>query len=282
LSRSGSAYAPAFQFQRGDAGIRVKKPGRRAPLDMKRVLLALGLTALGFFAVHEAYRLVISWGKLTIRRVDLSCPDKTVGAEIDQTLKGIHWGNILLLDISDVRRRIESLPWVKSARIRKIFPSSVKIDVAVREPAAVLEKEGLILIDPEGVELGPAGPERSSGLPVLVDEGRFRDGAADKIGRARECLDAMTPEERSEAETLDLSDAGDVVLKFRSGPTRLKLGDELFGQRIALFRKMKDRWESELGPLEYVDLRFSDRVYVKTAGASPPAKEPLDSDKETR
>ena len=54
-----------------------------------------------------------------------------------------------------------------------------------------------------------------------------------------------------------------VVLKLRSDPARLKLGDAGFSAKVGLFRERRDRWERDFGPLETLDLRFRDRIFVK-------------------
>lgn len=281
MSRSfPTGFASSFHFQRGDGGTRLKKARKPGSPLFKQALAAFALAAVVFFSVHEIYLFVITWSRLEIRDVRVSCADESVRTGVVRHLEGTHWGNILLLDLSKIRGRLEAEPWVKEARLRKVFPSSLQIALVPRTPAALLRKEALILIDRDGVELEAAPPGTYPELPLLVDEAGFREDRADKLRRAWTCLDGLADGERLDVESIDLTDPANAVLKLRSAPTRILLGDAGFGARIADYLKNRERWTREFGLLEYVDLRFDDRVYLKPAAPSAGADTP--SPKEAR
>ena len=75
---------------------------------------------------------------------------------------------MLDVDTATVARRIEALPWVLEARVRHEWPSTVRVDVVERRPAAVLPAgEGVwALADGTGRVLA-VGPDKPAGLPVL-------------------------------------------------------------------------------------------------------------------
>jgi cell division septal protein FtsQ len=254
--------------------MRLKKVRKAGSPLFKQALVSFALAAAAFFAVHEFYLFVISWKRLEIRDVRVSCSDEAVRADIVRLLDGTRWGNILLLDLAKVRGRLEAAPWVKEARLRKVFPSSLQIGLVPRTPAALLRSGAVTLIDREGVELRKAEPGEFPGLPLLVDEAGFAQDRADKLRRAWECLDGLTDAERLEVESIDLTDLSNAVLKFRAEPTRVLLGDAGFGARIADFLKNRERWTRTFGLLEYVDLRFDDRVYLKPAVLTASADTP--------
>ena len=52
-------------------------------------------------------------------------------------------------------------------------------------------------------------------------------------------------------------------LTLKGQPTRIILGPERFSEELREYLANKDAWESRGGPLEYVDLRFDDRIYFK-------------------
>ena len=269
MSRPPSGLAPALHFQRGEGGLRLKKDRRTAPPGLKQALVAFALVALTFAALHRATLFVLSWSKLEIRDVRLACADDAVRADVARRLEGARWGNILLLDLSKVRARLEAVPWVKEARLRKVFPSSLEIGLIPRHPAALLQRGVAYLVDRDGVELERAGDGAGAGLPLLTDEAGFAEDRGEKLRRAWECLDGLAEAERLDVGTIDLTDPANAVLTFRSGPTRVFLGGGGFGPRLADFLKNRDRWTRAFGLLEYVDLRFDDRVYLKPA--APPA-----------
>ncbi|HVE98379.1 MAG TPA: FtsQ-type POTRA domain-containing protein [Mycobacteriales bacterium] len=74
---------------------------------------------------------------------------------------------LALVDLDEVRRRVRSLSYVRSARVRRQWPGRVVIEVHERVPAlAVPVGGGVALYDAEGVRLGGA---RSvpRGVPLL-------------------------------------------------------------------------------------------------------------------
>lgn len=269
-----ASFAPSLHFQRGDSGMRLKKVRRTGSPLFKQALIAFALAAVVFFAVHKTYLFVITWSRLEIRDVRVACADESVRADVVRLLEGTRWGNILLLDLAKVRGRLEAVPWVQDARLRKVFPSTLEIGLTLRTPAALLQRDAIYLIDRDGIEIQKTEPGAFRGLPLLLDEAGFVADRTDKLRRAWDCFDGLAEAERLDVESIDLTDPSNAVLKFRSEPTRVLLGDMDYGARIADFMKNKERWTREFGLLEYVDLRFDDRVYLKPAALTASADTP--------
>jgi len=142
------------RFQRGEGRVRVKKPVRKFPLRARHILLLLGGSALFFFAAFELYSFVIAWPKFDVRNVLVACPDASVRSMVQETAGAARWGNILLLDLDRARRDVESNPWVKEARTRKVFPSGLAIEVVPRRARAGRRRGH--------IELGGGGRSRIS------------------------------------------------------------------------------------------------------------------------
>ena len=274
MNRTDFLYAHPMQFQRGERKVRIKKQGRKVSFKVKHVLVSCACLALLFFSIYKLYFFLITWDKLNIRDVQVACPNEKVKDHVLGMTRNMTWGNIFLLDISEVQKALESYAWVKDVRVRKTFPASLKIDIAARTPAALMEKETIYLIDEEGVALEQADLSAYPGLPLLLDEGHFSQDSQEKLRLTRECLKGLSSEDKSRVETLDLSDAGDVILRFRGSPTKIKLGADQFGQNLDYYQKNIALWESEHGGLEYVDLRFPDRVIFKPLKNQPEAESP--------
>jgi cell division protein FtsQ len=255
--------AQAIAFQRGEGALRARKAPRKLVVRFKHVAAVFLVFAGIFYGLGRAYLFLISWDKLEIRAVDVVCARPGLEADLDRAFSGKRLGNILLCDIENLRSQIRAFAWVKEARIRKVFPSALKIEVVERTPRAVIRTWRLSLIDGEGVELGPGDPDETAGLPVLTDGGGFRDYRAGKLKLAWDCLDGLSGAERGGIAALDLTDPGSVEITFKEDPVRVRLGESGFEAGLGLFRSRRLDWESRLGaPLKSVDLRFEDRVYV--------------------
>jgi cell division septal protein FtsQ len=272
MNRTDFLYAHPMQFQRGERKVRIKKQGHKVSLKVKHILISLASLALLFFSIYKLYFFLITWDKLNIRDIQVACPNEKVKDHVLGLTRSMTLGNIFLLDISKVQKTLESYPWVKNMQVRKTFPASLKIDIAARTPAALMEKETIYLIDEEGMVLEQADPSAYPSLPLFLDEGRFSQDSQEKLRLTRECLKGLSPEERGRVESLDLSDIGDVILQFRGSPIKIKLGADQFAQNLDYYQKNIAFWESEQGGLEYVDLRFPDRVIFKPLKNQPEAE----------
>ena len=60
--------------------------------------------------------------------------------------------NILSLNLSDVKKKMEAIPWVKSVQLRRELPNKLLVSVQERQPLSlVLVNGGLYFLDREGI-----------------------------------------------------------------------------------------------------------------------------------
>jgi cell division septal protein FtsQ len=262
--RPAPAYSAPRRFQRGLEKVPVKKIQRKLTLKLKHIILFFLLFVGFFYLLMKAYLFLITWEELNVKRTEVLCRLDFVARDLAPLLEASRLGNLLLLDIDGLRDRIEVHRWVKEARLRKVFPSTLRIEIKERTPAAVLRVgQANLLIDEEGVILERLNAREESLLPLLVDASQFQDYYREKLNLAWACLNSLTPEIREEVEALDLSQVDSLSLTFKGQPTRLILGTDRFLEKTQFFLSCLDRLESDNGPLEYIDLRFDDRIYFK-------------------
>ena len=76
---------------------------------------------------------------------------------------------ILKLDLAEVRRNLESLPWVRRATVERQLPDVVFVRVTERVPLARWQLDGeAYVIDPEGGIIAGAEPRYFTHLPLVV------------------------------------------------------------------------------------------------------------------
>jgi cell division septal protein FtsQ len=268
-------------FQRGDRARALKAGRRRRALRAGHVLALTALLAGFFLAVDRVYLFLITWDRLTVRTVELRCDREPLRRDLERFLKERPLGNLLLCDISTLRRELRTHAWVREASVQKVFPSTLKIEVAERVPFALLERNGRALVDREANILEAAASAASPEwmLPVIRDEGGFRDRFPDKWESARAALEALTESERTRLLVLECSSDGRLTLEFRDDPVRLIMDcsavhDGAVRARLDRFAACRAELEGRFGPLDYADLRLDDRIVVRplgTAAGAPPA-----------
>lgn len=279
---AGPSPGPAVEnvFQRGVGRASVRRAARGPVLRPQHVVGLFLLAAAFFFGLQRLALFLFSWDGLRIRSVEVLCADESLKREAVESLERRPLGNLLLCDVGDVRSRLEALPRVKTARVRKAYPSALRVEVEPRIPYAYLERDGLVLVDRDGIELGRQAAEPVLSYPLLADGAGFREDFAGKLVRARDALDRLPPEIRALVETVDLSDPRGLGLGLRGDPTRLVVSGPAVRGAVEEYLARKADWETRFGPLVSADLRLDGRAILRPADpvagpvASGPAAEP--------
>lgn len=251
-----------LQFMRKEKKTKPKKVQRRIKLKFKHILFYF-LFICGLFTLFQrAYLFLISWDRLKVERIEVYSPNEQIAGDIRTFLEGKHLGNLLILDIHTLKEKLVVHPWIKDIRVQKRFPSTLKISILERQPAALLKKDRIILIDREGVKLQEVDSLNTWDLPLLVDLKNFRRHTAEKLELAWTLLDDLDPSERGAIAVLDLTEYENVKVKLKDSSTWIIMGENRFREKIKIYRAQGPLLR-QYEPLEYVDLRLEERIYIK-------------------
>jgi len=179
-------------------------------------------------------------------------------------------GNFVTMDLRAVRRAFESVPWVRLAVVRRVWPNRLRVQLEEHRPVAIWGSESgaekLVNTFGEVFEANVgdveddnlptlAGPEGSS-AHVLAMLARVEAGLAPLGGRV---------------EALALSGRGSWQATLDTGAV-VELGrgsDDVVLARAARFVTTVEQVTSRYHrPLEYADLRHSDGYAVRLKGVS--------------
>ena len=250
------------RFMRKKAGNRPLKMRKKSRLTSRHIILTFFILGVFFFGVERLWTFLITWEQLNIKQVEIDCRHPLLNNQVKDFISRIPMGNILLLDPSEISISLKDLPWAATVRVRKIFPSTLRVTVVERKPWAVVKKDRIYLIDRDGVVLQPAGPEAMDSLPLLSDREEFADDYLHKIQAAGKFLDLLIPGEKADIATIDLSSGSNMKISTRYPPNELYLGRKGQVERFRYFQQIKGRL-GLYGSFDYVDLRFDDRIYLK-------------------
>ncbi len=265
-----SAYLRAPKPPRVTGGMR---PTREFTLAARRYAGWFAALGVAWWALHsfmlqaDAFRLSADKGSLSIVGVALGYEDE-VSAVFDADLGH----SLAAINVADRRRQLRSLPWVRDARVSKVWPDALKVVVEERVPVALLSISGMKLvrmIDAYGAILDHRG-EGGESLPVLtgIDAGMDLAERRERVKLYQAVMEAFArrgrglPNEVSEVNVADLKNAV-VVAKHAGQIVKLQMGDRNLPHRLEVFLNYFDAWQSEFGTLEAVDLRFDKQVAIQ-------------------
>jgi cell division protein FtsQ len=236
--------------------------GRRR---LRRVLAVVGtLTALA-----AAYALTQS-PVLDVDHVRVTGGEHTDAAAVTLT-SGVGRGAAMIsLDTGAVARRVEELPWVRTARVERRWPGTVRITITERTPTAILPVDDthIALVDAAGRVLSVVDTrtEVPPGLPTL--EGvRGEPAAGDTLNsRARDALAvAQAAREALPGTLTEISTDLDATL-ISGGRVRFGSADDLDDKIVAVETVLTD---VDVACLDVLDVRVPrSPVLTRNGGCS--------------
>jgi cell division septal protein FtsQ len=248
------------------------------------------MTAVLGVAIYGGWRgtaLVLGAPALQVARVTVRGNERLSTGEVRAIVDGLKGLNILTVELADWRRRLMASPWVEEATFRRMLPSRVDVAIRERRPLGIGRVAGtLYLVDAHGVVIDEYGPKYGDfDLPIIdglsgkptaegsaVDEGRTLLAA-----RVITALQAR-PDLARRVSQIDVTDAHDAVVILEGDPAMLRLGEQEFADRIQGYLDLAPALRERVSDIDYVDLRFDDRLYVRpvngrrSAGGKPGAR----------
>ena len=179
-------------------------------------------------------------------------------------------GNFLTMDLGAVRRAFESVPWVRRAVVRRVWPNRLRVQLEEHRPVALWGSEtgSEKLVNSFGeVFEANLGDVEDDDLPRLAGPDGSSAHALAMLGRIETALAPLG----ARVSTLALSSRGSwrVTLDNRAV---LELGrgsdDDVVARAVrfvATLGKVTERFQR---PLEYADLRHQDGYAVRLKGVS--------------
>lgn len=172
-------------------------------------------------------------------------------------------GNIFPLDSAAAREAIIRHQDFREAHVRKIFPSTVRIEVMEREPRARVIFGQYYTIDEEGVVLGPKKSSSERNLPAIRGL-KLVNKSNDLYPPEKRAasLELLKELERLEIENLirieEISvDFSDRIELKAEGRLDITLGPESYGEQLLRLKAVLEKLGPDLARAPQIDLRYS-------------------------
>jgi len=255
------------------------KPARRRGRWRVRARSMAASAGLALLAACIAYigRDVITRARvLQVNRIVVRGNQQLSSGEVTALLEGLRGENIIRTDLEIWRRRLLASPWVHDAALRRSLPASIEVVISERHPIGIARLgSDLYLVDDRGVVIDVYGP-RHAGLDLPIIDGlsasQGHAGAGTDEARAELAARVIlalvpSPELTARLSQVDVSDPHNVAITLSGDPAVLYVGEERFLARLEAYIELAAALRERVPDIDYVDLRFEDRIYARPATA---------------
>jgi cell division protein FtsQ len=265
------------------------KPSARRGSRWRRLWAAgraLALAALAAYGAWTGVALVAGTPLLYVTDIVVEGHHRLSTGEVLALVDGLRGQHILWVRLDEWQTRLRSSPWVESASLRRVLPGTIEVAVRERTPIVIGRLgSALYLIDAHGVVLDEYGPAYVDVDLPIVDGLGVRRGREMTVDESRARLAARVvsalaarPDIERRVSQIDVSTPDDAVVMLEGDTALLRLGAEDFVERLQQYLDLGDALRERVAAIDYVDLRFGERLYVRpargatTAPASAPSR----------
>ena len=247
-----------------------RKRGRLASGRL-RAIAAVVVVGLAIYAGYRAVAVVVGLEVFHIDRINVRGNHRLSNGEVLAILEDLRGRSVLEVDLSEWRRTLMTSPWVADASLRRTLPSTVEVAILERTPLGIGRINGLLyLVDDRGAVIDEYGPNYADlDLPIIDGLSTAPGDAVSDVYRAllaRRLLDALRVRNMaSQISQIDVSDSRNAVVLLEGDPTLIRLGNERFVERLQSYYELAPALREQVPTIDYVDLRFDERVYVRPA-----------------
>ena len=265
----------------------VRPARRRRPWIIRGSVLGgvIVLMVLATLTAYGAVRLASSSQALVVKDMTVNGNLRLSRGEIIALLDGIQGTNMLTLDLEHFRQRLMGSPWVADADIRRVLPSTIVVVIFEREPIGIGRfGNDLYLMDGRAAIIDTYGPPHAD-LDLPIIDGLAATGHNNEmlVDTARgilavSLLQALTirPDIAKQVSQIDVSDLRNAMVVFKGDSTAVRVGEQDFVRRLQAYLDLMPALRERIPNIDYVDLRFDGRIYVRPHKAVTQAQSELE------
>lgn len=186
--------------------------------------------------------------------------------------------NVISLDLDEIRRSLEQIPWIRSVVVRRVLPDKLIIEVTERVPIAFARVDhATFLVDDQGVLL-ESDSEYPHEFDFPVITGLEAGVEAEALVRNKkrvtlyqkliQALDGNGAGLSKDLSEVRLQDPGSLAVLLNDDSVLVILGTEQLDQRFRRYLGMSSQIKQKFPQVDTVDLRFQDQVIIKQSDQS--------------
>ena len=174
--------------------------------------------------------------------------------------------NIFRIRLDTVQHHLQSMQWVKTAKVYRNFPNKLSITITERTPFALLKLDELYLVDQDGIVLGSLASGSAIRLPIIT--GAFMqhidlEGENPQLGQALHAIDDLMHSSNPllrDLRKIQIECLENVTFFNNDSLPNIRMSLINYQQHLQQFEKIYPDLHPE--NLASIDLRFAKRIIV--------------------
>jgi cell division protein FtsQ len=253
-----------------------RRKGKRRRISWRAVRVMVSVV-LVIYASYRAFDLVVSASTLQVRKISVHGNVRLSAGEVQALVEGLRGTSILTADLALYRRRLLKSPWVADVALRRVLPSTIEVFIRERQPMGLSRMSCVTyLVDRQGTVIDEYGPQYYEfDLPIIdglarapgSNDASMDERRADLAARVMEAV-AQRKDLGRRVSQIDVSDLHDAVVILGDDEAQLHLGEEHFVERLQSYVDLAPTLRQRVPEIDYVDLRFDERLYVRPRAAT--------------
>ena len=252
--------------------------GQKRPLKLRKLLhraLRISVASFsgallvvgGFFAVQ----LMMASDMFRIEHIAVN-GGRYLSQEQVVELSDIRQGlNTFDLDLGLIGRKIEENPWVREARVERVFPREVMISIVERQPVAIINLGYLYYLDRHAEVFKVLDAADKLDFPIITgfDYQKVEQRDPQISEELKQIVVLMADLEQRQLFSLDQvseihrNPSGSLALFTLASGVKVRLGREDFSKKIDRLERIYAQLKPRLPILDYIDLNVDEKVIVR-------------------
>jgi len=175
------------------------------------------------------------------------------------------------LDLGLIGRKIEENPWVDNAKVRRIFPRQVMINIKERQPVAIVNLGYLYYLDKQGEIFKVLDATDNLDYPVVTgfDYAKVQAQNGEYAKQLKKVVGLLSNLEQRDLFSLKQVseihyETGEGLSLFTlTGGVKIKLGSTDYAQKLDRLERIYAQLQPKLPLLDYIDLNVEEKVIVR-------------------
>lgn len=234
----------------------------RTLMLLKPFLLAVVLVGLPVMAAWWVY----TSPRFLLTEIQIGSTNRVSVEEIAAALTPLRGRHLLGLSLADVEGRLTANPWIASAAIRKELPDRLVVEIAERQPVALLRRaDELLYVDGNGFAIDAYDPRGEVDFVLLS----VAFGAQLQVGQALDLvasLERLAPEMSRGLSEIEILGLGDYRIHTAALDFPILLSAAEVETQLAKLEDLLPEISRRFAAVEAVDLRFSRQIVIQPAG----------------